>query len=717
MATNVTIPDFDFSAFYYPEILDALITYKRINAPELTDESEFEPTIQLLRAFSLVGHLNNVTVDTVANESTLPTAKLVETVRNMLRLIDYEMSPASPSQCDIVYELSKIFNTDYLLIEENNRVATKAQGEEPVIYFENLNNLSVARTDQFTAVVSEEDEVFTDFTDKANNQNSGFYFEPWVAPSLNDKLYFGHSSVMWDKLSLVMSQFADNVLLGAWEYRENQSGISPDSIDVDGNTLVVVVNSLLGSTNLSGAKIKLKLNETGVEAEAEVAFGIPGNYAIVNSYLGQSSPSTDINDYTVSSDWMPIPGVIDGSNDFEDDGDVEYNLPQDVNLNWIKDTINGVNAYWVRYRVIVPGAQNPQIDYAKMDSGKQYALLSNTQGRTQIDPDSSSDGSPSQSFESTKDYFIWGSETIEIEGEVWERVDNFLGSGSEDKHYLVTLSDNDRATWVFGDGSAGKIPPVGANNISKSYRYGSNDDGNVGANTVTVDKSGITFVSNIYNPRQAAGWQEAQGASEESLEKTKIQGPASLRTKEVALNGDDAVDMTLNYTGEDGTRPFVRAQAIEEGYGPKTIELVVVTSGGGLASTTQLGEIETYFNGDKAVTPEIKKRVVANQQVIAVNYTQRIIDVAATVYGDVEEQEILSSLSSLLQPEALKEDGITWEWEFGSNVPSSRISHEIFESNSTITKVVLTTPASDIQLQNKELPILGNTTINIIKPS
>jgi len=106
MAELIEIPDFEFTAHYYPELLDALTLYKRRNVPEITDETAFEPFNQLLRAFALVGHLNNVLIDLVANESTLPTAQLVESVRTQLRLIDYEMSPAAPSQGAIVLELS-----------------------------------------------------------------------------------------------------------------------------------------------------------------------------------------------------------------------------------------------------------------------------------------------------------------------------------------------------------------------------------------------------------------------------------------------------------------------------------------------------------------------------------------------------------------------------------------------------------------------------------
>jgi len=109
--TTVEIPSFSWSAQYYAQILEALIQFKRTNVPELTNESTEEPLIQLLRAYALVGHQNNTLIDLVANECTLRTAKLPETVRNQLTLIDYPLSPAGPAQSDIVFELSQLFTS------------------------------------------------------------------------------------------------------------------------------------------------------------------------------------------------------------------------------------------------------------------------------------------------------------------------------------------------------------------------------------------------------------------------------------------------------------------------------------------------------------------------------------------------------------------------------------------------------------------------------
>ena len=152
MATEIQIPDFDFSGFYYPQILEALTQYKRRNVPELTEESEFEPYTQFLRMQALVGHLNNVLIDLIANESTLPTAKLTETVRNTLRLIDYELATASPSQADVVYELARVLIASTEVVSERAQAAIKRQPSSPQIFFEALTALTVTRTQRTSRV-------------------------------------------------------------------------------------------------------------------------------------------------------------------------------------------------------------------------------------------------------------------------------------------------------------------------------------------------------------------------------------------------------------------------------------------------------------------------------------------------------------------------------------------------------------------------------------
>ena len=716
-STTITIPDFNFTGFYYPQILEALIQYKRQNVPELTDESEFEPFIQLLRAFACVGHLNSVDTDLVALESTLPTAKLVETVRNMLRLIGYEMSPATPAQVELLYKLARTFSTSIQVVNAGARAATERSGDSSVIPFEANEALTISRTDQVGAARSLEGTTYTDRTAALVSTLPINDFDPWTTPDVGDMMLFGHPEVMWDRLDLDLTSFASGIN-GVWEFYDGDwLKSAPDSVTPAGASLTVVLNGWLGLSPVPGTVVRVTLNETGAYEEAVSQWNGSQNFVTVG-LLGQSSPETDPTKYSVGSDWSILDDVVDGSNHFQQAGNVTYEVPQTVDKRWEKTTVDGTEAYWLRYRItVVVSPVSPTIHNAVIDGAGLYVLRLATQGiSAEDDPLGSSTGLPDQRFETSRDNFISGSSVVTVDGTAWTEVDDFVNSQPADRHYAVELGENDRATIVFGSGDAGKIPPLGVNNISVEYRYGAQDDGNVGPDTVTVDKQGLTYVNSITNPRQASGWREAEGASEASLERAKQDGPASLRAKEVALGPDDVVTLTKAYTDEFGSRLFSRALAIEEGLGPKTIELVVVPQGGGTASSEQLSALDTYFNGDKTVTPNLPSRIVANQQVTSFNYTPKYIDITATVTTRVTAQEIANRLNQVFTPEALKDDGVTYEWEFGGEVPISRISHEIFETDESTTKVELTTPAVDVPLGARELPMPGTIVINVLEP-
>lgn len=737
---TIEIPAFDFTAFYYADILEALLEFKRLNVPELTDESPQEPLIQLLRAFALVGHLNNTLVDLVANECTLPTARLVETVRNMLRLIDFEMRSATPAQVDVVFELAQVILAATEVIPDNAQVATTASGGQAARVFETLEGQTVTPTNAVTRAIAVEDGGGgidpptvgnTDVTTEANTAGAGNELIPWTTPvggsatREGDSLMFGHAEAMFDEIDIALVNPASEIV-GVWEYYDgNPTKRAPTSVTDLGVSLRFDLTDYLGTADLRGTPIRVRHNPSGAFEDLFSDF-VGGVNVVTSSLLGQSSPSTDARDYTIGSVWERFTGLTDDVNDFATDGVVSYDLPQTLSQNWSLGTFFSNTLFWVRYRIITVGVPAaPEIDRIRIDTGTQYLKRNATQGQTQSETLGSGDGTANQSFLTSRLGFIQGSEEVTVSGVIWQRVDNFLASRPTDRHYRVQLEEDDRARIIFGDGAAGAAPPAGVNNISITYRHGATDDGNVGAQTVKTDKTGLSLINSLFNPRAATGWDEAQGASEASLERAKIEGPASLRIISVALGPQDVEVLAARASAIDPTVITVsRSRAIEEGFGPKTIELVVVPAGGALASQAQLDALTEFFNGNRFVSPVLPKRIVANQEVTAVNYTPRTIDISATVRatGAVTATQIVNALTRLLQPEARTEDGVSFEWRFGELIPHERIAHEIFAVDSTIKDVNSLTingvvagagGAGDVQLLTRELPDAGTLTITV----
>jgi hypothetical protein len=724
MTKTLTIPDFNFAAFYYGEIVEALTLYKRANAPELTDESDVELSTQLMNMFALCCHLNNTLMDVIGNENTLPTAKLRETVRNMLRLIDYELSSATPSQVDIVYELSRVFTSQQQVVPSLAQVATKKTETEEAVFFESMTPLTIDRTDQLSYVLSHdfEADIYIDHTTENNSPTTpGDDWSPGFADE-KDAIYFGHKQIMWDVFDITMTTFMEGIMV-KWEFYDgNFDKTQPFDVEVKGSTLIFNLSPLFGMQNWKTTLIRVKLNSTGAY-EDSYSYYSSGNY-VSTGLLGQSSPSTDPQDYTIGSDWSELEEIEDDTWYFYQSGKYSFVLPQNLEQNWIQKEIDGKTAYWIRLRAQSVGgeAQNPVFQQIKMDAddGKHYVLRSTVQGKTQSEPNLGiGTGQPGQIFETSKDNFIWDSEIVTVDGESWTRVKNYLGSERESKHYIIKLGENDRASVVFGSGwygtEAGKKPPYNSV-IAITYRYSANLDGNVGYNKVVVDKTGLTFINKIWNPRYAVGWKEAEGSTEESLELAKVQAPASIRTRGVAISPDDIVHLTENFVDSEGASPYRRAKAIEEGFGPKTTELVVVAAGGNLASVSQLDALDLYFNGNQTAIPPVEKHLVANQMVKSVNYTQREIDITATVWGGVTKEQVENKLAQILQPEAKDGGGVNYLWEFGELIPISKINSEIFKTDLSISKVQIDYPTADIIQLTRELPVVGTLNITVINP-
>lgn len=720
---TIEIPSFDFTAFHYGKILEALIQFKRINVPEFTSESPQDPLIQMLRAFALVGHLNNVNIDVVANESTLPTARLPEVIRNMLRLIDYELASASPAQVDMIFKLSEPLTVSTTVVGANSQVGTRRTATEEPIIFEILSAITSAASSDgnISAVFAYDpyDPTGPTFTDLTATVNDGDPITPWAIPAAGMMIYIGHTGVMWNKITVEMGT-AGAGLTGVWErYDGSFLDAKPVTKARAGVNLTFNVNSLLGTSNRAGSVVRVQLDSSGVYENCVSVWTGGENRIVTSSLMGLSvteSDATTVNSYTIGSLWKEVALSSDEVVNWTGDGAIDVTLPEDTIKQWNKTGVNGATCYWLRYRIIAVSTPTaPVIDLIRIDEGQQFVKGVATQGQRQVDANLGvADGvTTDQEYQTSREGFIDESEIITVGGVAWTRVDNFLQSRSTDRHYRIILGVSDRATIQFGNGINGAIP---AGVVAATYRYGVTTDGNVGALSIVVDKSGLVNIAEIYNPRPAVGWREAQSASTSSLELAKQQGPASLRNLlEVALGPEDVEAMTIAYIDPDtNVKPFVRSKAIEEGYGPKTVKNVVVASGGGAAPLEMLDALTKYFNGDPSVSPPTRKRIVCNQEVGCENYSSKIVNITATVRGSSSTAAIEDALEALIKPETRMTDGVTFEWQFGAPVYLSRIYHEIHRADSSVYQVVsllINGATADLALAPNELPVAGTISV------
>lgn len=907
MAVELTsIPQFEYSGFYYFEIYRDLTNYTRLNVPEITDESDEEPFEQLKRAWALAHHLMNTRLDVVANETLLPTARLLESVRSQLKLIDFKLLQATPSTTELVMEFSSLFTTVTLIVPRNSQFGTEDTEALEQIIFEAVQDNSVTPTDRLqkvyanptvlitlsnksgnifdyvSSLVPKENDIIIQgnnyaiisevvdgntirvndptninngaarlSTSNFSSDRSGEAFTAGLTftfngaePEKGDSVYLGHDTVMWDMIRYVRNQAFKTGISGVWEYYDgNNEDANPDLVTNLGGSLEIDLTTLLGTVDRTGTVVRVAYALTSTSEEVVSYFDAGVNKVRTTGLLGQIAPSLTETDYIVGTVWSPLEEV-DGSYDegaFSKNGDITFEVPQTLKKNWQKTEINGQLAFWLRFRVqgytktaafvlgtgfnsvgldssnyklklefdalgslefdatgnlgATPGTYTPAgiatiintalaglhaslsgactvvsgqlkltapnaalgkdslvrflapvgqdatfelfglseaghphsfvgvggtpvIDQFRIDEGKQYLLFQVVQGETVVEePLGSSNGSPSQEFVLTHKPMVDGTLLIEVdEGSgftEYTRVENFLNSDSAQKAYTVEITADDEVTVKFGDGISGKIPPPGVDNIRATYRIGADVDGNVGAQTITVNRAGISFVDRVFNPRGATGWAPKEGSTEDSLAAVKIEGPASLRTLGRAITSPDIETLAKRFISPTtGSQPVFRALAIEETYGVKTVELVVVGGAGALLNQTQREELDDYFNGNKV--KGIDGVLVTNHEVTTVNYTPKVIDVSATVTGG-QEEPIKNAIRALLNPSATFDDGVTPRWNFGAEVPLSIIVAAIHDVDPTnIKKVVLTVPGANVQLQARELPLAGVITVTII---
>jgi predicted phage baseplate assembly protein len=121
-----------------------------------------------------------------------------------------------------------------------------------------------------------------------------------------------------------------------------------------------------------------------------------------------------------------------------------------------------------------------------------------------------------------------GQEDIE---ESWQAVEDFLASGPEDKHFVLNAT---RGEITFGNGERGLIPPPKAEIITRLYRFGGGNAGNVGLGTEWKAATSLTGTDKIIGERPATG-----GRDEQKVEELTAIAPRIMRSRDRAITADD----------------------------------------------------------------------------------------------------------------------------------------------------------------------------------
>jgi hypothetical protein len=133
---------------------------------------------------------------------------------------------------------------------------------------------------------------------------------------------------------------------------------------------------------------------------------------------------------------------------------------------------------------------------------------------------------------------------LRVNDVLWQAVSALYNKRGTDKHYMVRIDDDAKATVIFGDGKAGARLPTGQENIQATYRFGIGRDGEVGANTLTLLKKRPFGVRSVTNPVAASG-----AADPERLENARTNAPLTVLTLERIVSLQDFEDFARAFAG------------------------------------------------------------------------------------------------------------------------------------------------------------------------
>ena len=239
-----------------------------------------------------------------------------------------------------------------------------------------------------------------------------------------------------------------------------------------------------------------------------------------------------------------------------------------------------------------------------------------------------------------------------------------LGSGPDDRHFVVEVDDERRAWLRFGDGDCGRRPDAGES-FHACYRVGNGTAGNIGSERLTR----IVFRNNlpsgvelaVRNPLPAAG-----ALAPERVEEAKLRAPHLLRQRlERAITPSDYAAIVKR----DFASKVQRAAAVLrwDGSGPEVLVAVDVY-GHAEASGELLCVIERHLQRYRRIGHAL--RVVAARRVplrlvltICVKENHLRGHVKAALLDALGSRPLTSGRHGLFHPDNLSfGEGVSLSW-------------------------------------------------------
>lgn len=233
------------------------------------------------------------------------------------------------------------------------------------------------------------------------------------------------------------------------------------------------------------------------------------------------------------ADWERLNVFKDETAAFTRDGYIRLEGPREIEPS-TEARLGAELRYWIRARIdsgSYPEGQSPEIDIIRPNTVPAESLTtvrSQILGQSQGQPDETY-ALPFRPAQPTPLRILTEQND---QTEEWQRVDDFLSSKQEDKHFVLNAT---AGTIKFGDGERGRIPGAGALIIADEFRYGGGSRGNqAGIGAIKNPQSVLTGVDKVKNERAAVG-----GADEQTIQEMLRDAPSLVKRRERAVTTED----------------------------------------------------------------------------------------------------------------------------------------------------------------------------------
>lgn len=325
-----------------------------------------------------------------------------------------------------------------------------------------------------------------------------------------------------------------------------------------------------------------------------------------------------------------------------------------------------------------------------------------------------SNGLANQEYQLDDTPYLDDSLSISAGNGAYTQVDNFLDSTSSDRHFTVSVDENDRATVRFGNGTNGAIP---TGTVSFSYKTGGGSSGNVNpgtivrADTAYTDAFGNPVQVSVTNNTKASG-----GDDRDTVEAIRSAAPLSLRALNRTVAREDFEIHALQVAGV--ARALMLTSNERAGIAENQGELYIVPAGGGDPSTTLKAAVYTQVTETYPCTLTFIVNMV-DPDYVTVNIQASVFlttgYTAATVAASIRSN--LADFFALDADDGSANENIGFGYQIDNEIAYSHIYNAILDTagvrklKDVAGALTLNGVAGDLELEPYQFPILGTITL------